>query len=81
MHRKDILSSHLGITINNIDRTIQMLERTYFTVLTGHAAIPQWLIHGHSPRGGIRGKKGFLFILIDIVYTIRHRKWFKRSKN
>lgn len=52
-----------------------------FTALTGLAAIPQWLIHGHSTIGGIHGKIGFLFILIATVHTIRHRKWFKRSKD
>lgn len=52
-----------------------------FTALTGLAAIPQWLIHGHSTTGGIHGKIGFIFILIAIVHTIRHRKWFKRSKD
>lgn len=50
------------------------------TVLTGFFAIPQWLIHGHSTVGGIHGKIGFLFILVCLIHTIRHRKWFRRSK-
>ena len=49
--------------------------------MTGLASIPQWLIHGHSPIGGVHGKIGFLFILIAIIHTIRHRKWFKGTKN
>lgn len=52
-----------------------------FTALTGLASIPQWLIHGHSPIGGVHGKIGFLFILIAIIHTIRHRKWFNGTKN
>ena len=51
------------------------------TVLTGIFAIPQWLIHGHSTIGGIHGKIGFLFILVCLIHTIRHRKWFKGTKN
>ena len=51
------------------------------TVLTGLAAIPQWLIHGHSTIGGVHGKIGFLFILVSLIHTIRHRKWFKGRKN
>lgn len=49
-------------------------------VLTGIFAIPQWLIHGHSPIGGVHGKIGFLFILVCLIHTIRHRKWFRNSK-
>ena len=30
--------------------------------------------------GGIHGKIGFFFILIAIIHTIRHRKWFRISK-
>ena len=51
------------------------------TALTGLSAIPQWLIHRHSPIGGVHDKIGFLFILIAISHTIRHRKWFKGTKN
>lgn len=50
------------------------------TALTGLASVPQWLIHGHSPIGEVHGKIGFLFILIAIIHTIRHRKWFRKSK-
>lgn len=50
------------------------------TVLTGLAAIPQWLIHGHSTVGGIHGKIGFLFIIVCLIHTIHHRKWFRKSK-
>lgn len=52
-----------------------------FTALTGLAAIPQWMFHGHSTVGGIHGKIGFLFILVCLIHTIRHRKWFKGTKN
>ncbi|MGM9736088.1 MAG: hypothetical protein ACI3ZS_00725 [Candidatus Cryptobacteroides sp.] len=48
------------------------------TAISGVAAIPQWLIHGHSTLGGVHGKTGFLFILICIFNIIRHRKWFGR---
>lgn len=51
------------------------------TVLTGFFAIPQWLIYGHSTVGGIHGKIGFLFILVCLIHTIRHRKWFKGTKD
>ena len=52
-----------------------------FTALTGLAAIPLWMFHGHSTVGGINGKIGFLFILVCLIHTIRHRKWFKGTKN
>ena len=51
-----------------------------FTALTGLAAIPQWMFHGHSTVGGIHGKIGFLFILVCLIHTIRHRKWFRKNK-
>lgn len=50
------------------------------TILTGLASVPQWLIQGHSPIGSIHGKIGFLFILVCLIHTIRHRKWFIKSK-
>lgn len=49
------------------------------TSLTGLISIPQWLLHGHSIIGGVHGKIGFLFIIIAISHTFRHRKWFKKS--
>ena len=39
-----------------------------FTALTGLASVQQWLIHGHSPIGGVHGKIGFLFILIAVEF-------------
>lgn len=49
------------------------------TSLTGLAAIPQWLLHGHSTLGGVHGKIGFLFLIIAIFHTHHHGKWFTKS--
>lgn len=50
----------------------------FLTAATGIVAVPVWLLHGHTPIGGIHGKAGFIFLLLAILHTIRHRRWFRK---
>ena len=43
------------------------------TILSGIAAVIQWLNHSlaHTSTGGVHGKIGFLFIILAVAHTIK----------
>lgn len=48
------------------------------TFLLGFIAIPQYMLHGHSSIGGIHGKLGYIFIILCLVHTLRHKTFYRR---
>lgn len=44
--------------------------------LTGLFAVPQWLLHGHSPLGGWHGKVGYAFALLILWHLWQHWRWY-----
>lgn len=48
------------------------------TLITGLAALCQWLVHfSHSGLGGWHGKIGFVFMAIAIAHIIKRIRFFK----
>lgn len=49
------------------------------SLLTGLAAVPQWLEYGHSGVGGLHGKIAFVGAFFMLWHLKKHGKWYLPS--